>query len=75
MTNLQISLLMGTWPIIYFLIYSYMNRQFIPGQRIKTTALERTGEIVAVGPTHSLIEFDGGYTELCRNSLFEVENV
>jgi hypothetical protein len=64
---------MGIWPIIYFLIYTAMHRNFAPGQRIVTTALQRKGEAIAVGETHSLIEFDGGYTELIRNSLFTTE--
>jgi hypothetical protein len=50
-----------------------MFRNFAPGQRIVTTALQRKGEIIAVGQTHTLIEFDDGSTALCRNSLFEVE--
>jgi hypothetical protein len=70
MTNLEISLLVGTLPILYFLVYLMMNK---PGQRIKTVALQRRGEIIAVGPTHTLIEFDDGSTALYRNSLFEVE--
>jgi hypothetical protein len=73
MTNLELSLLVGIWPITYFLIYSYMYRNFAPGQRIVTTALRRKGEIIAIGSTHSLVEFDNGYSELIRNSLFEVE--
>jgi hypothetical protein len=74
MTTLELSLLVGIWPIIYFLTYSYMFRNFAPGQRIVTTALQRKGEIIAVGQTHTLIEFDGGYNELIRNSLFTTED-
>jgi hypothetical protein len=70
MNNIELSLLMGLWPIIYFLIYQMMHQ---PGQRVKTVALQRRGEIIAVGPTHTLIEFDDGSTALYRNSLFEVE--
>jgi hypothetical protein len=73
MTTLELSIFMGIWPIIYFLTYSYMFRNFAPGQRIVTTALQRKGEVIAVGSTHSLVEFDNGYSELIRNSLFEVE--
>ena len=67
LTNLELSLLMGIWPIIYFLIYTHMT----PVKRIKTTALGRTGQLVESGQTHSLIEFDNGLRELCRNSYFE----
>jgi hypothetical protein len=72
MTNLELSLLMGLWPILYFLIYTAMNKHLI-GQRIKTTALGRTGEVVATGLTHSAIEFDNGVVQVYRNTLFEVE--
>jgi hypothetical protein len=43
------------------------------GQRIKTNALQRTGEIISAGETHSTIEFDNGVVQVYRNSLFEVE--
>jgi hypothetical protein len=72
MTNLELSLLMGLWPILYFLIYTAMTNHLV-GQRIKTTALNRTGEVIAIGPTHSVIEFDSGVVQVYRNSLFEVE--
>jgi hypothetical protein len=73
MTNIELSLLMGFLPIIYFLSFTIMNRQFLVGQRIKTTALGRTGEVISIGSTHSVIEFDNGSVQVYRNSLFEVE--
>jgi hypothetical protein len=72
MTNLELSLIMGLWPILYFLIYCQAHNHLI-GQRIKTTALCRTGEVIAAGSTHSAIEFDNGTVQVYKNTLFEVE--
>lgn len=65
---------MGVLPIIYFLAFVRMNRQFLVGQRIKTTALSRTGEVIPTGSTHSVIEFDNGSVQVYRNSLFTTED-
>lgn len=73
MSSFEISLLMGIWPIIYFLVYATMNRQFLVGQRIRTTVLELRGRIIQVGPTHSLILFDDGSQDWYRNSYFTEE--
>jgi hypothetical protein len=73
MTNIELSLLMGFLPIIYFLAFTIMNRQFFVGQRIKTTALGRAGEVIATCSTHSVIEFDSGVIQIYRNALFEAE--
>jgi hypothetical protein len=72
MTNFELSLIIGLLPILYFLTYCQMTKHLI-GQRIKTTALGRTGEVIKVGFTHSVIEFDSGVVQVYRNTLFEVK--
>ena len=52
MSNLELSLLIGIWPIIYFLTYTAMHRQ-----RIVTTVLQRRGEVIAVGSTSAHLDW------------------
>jgi hypothetical protein len=71
MTNLELSLLMGLAPIIYFIIFTRMDRKIVPGQRVVTNILRREGKVMTVTPTHSFIEFDDGLRDWCRNEILE----
>ena len=73
MTNSELILFMALAPIIYFLIFTRMDRKIIvPGKRISTIC-DRRGEVLTVTPTHSFINLDDGRQEWYRNEMFTAE--
>jgi hypothetical protein len=74
MTNFELSLFMALAPIIYFLIFTRMDRKIFSGQRITTNQLERKGEILTVTNSHSLIRFNDESQAWYRNEMFTTED-